>query len=92
MAWTYIGSANCSESAWGRLTKDRVSKAPKLNCRNWECGVLLPLKGASSKVLGHDEGAGPSDDLAMFEGTVPVPMMYPGEEYGVKEPWYPGED
>lgn len=85
LGWTYIGSANCSESAWGRLTKDKVSKAPKLNCRNWECGVLLPLKRA-------DKGAGSVSGLAVFEGTVPVPMMYPGEEYGIKEPWFQGEE
>jgi hypothetical protein len=22
---------------------DRATKKPKLNCRNWECGVLLPV-------------------------------------------------
>lgn len=41
--WTYIGSANLSESAWGRLVKDRETKQPRLNCRNWECGVLVPI-------------------------------------------------
>lgn len=92
MAWTYIGSANCTESAWGRLSKDKISKAPKLNCRNWECGVLLPLRSASSKVSSHDEGLGSAGELAMFESTVPVPMRHPGEEYGVKEPWCQGEE
>ncbi|KAK2764860.1 hypothetical protein FQN54_008557 [Arachnomyces sp. PD_36] len=42
-AWAYVGSANLSESAWGRLVMDRTTKKPKLNCRNWECGVLLPI-------------------------------------------------
>ncbi|RMJ22803.1 hypothetical protein PHISP_06325 [Aspergillus sp. HF37] len=42
-AWAYIGSANLSESAWGRLVQDRTKKQPKLNCRNWECGVLVPV-------------------------------------------------
>ena len=42
--WAYIGSANCSESAWGKLGRDRSSKALKLNCRNWECGVVMPLR------------------------------------------------
>ncbi|KAL8967224.1 MAG: hypothetical protein Q9197_005542, partial [Variospora fuerteventurae] len=43
--YAYIGSANCSESAWGnKLVKDRASKLPKLNCRNWECGVVVPLR------------------------------------------------
>lgn len=97
MAWTYIGSANCTESAWGRLSKDKVTKAPRLNCRNWECGVLVPLTRASkpSKVSGDDEGSGSGSsggDLAMFEDRVPVPMKYPGEEYGMKEPWFQGEE
>lgn len=41
--WAYVGSANLSESAWGRLVKDRETKQPKLNCRNWECGVIVPV-------------------------------------------------
>ncbi|PYH48209.1 uncharacterized protein BP01DRAFT_354054 [Aspergillus saccharolyticus JOP 1030-1] len=42
-AWAYVGSANLSESAWGRLVMDRSTKQPKLNCRNWECGVIVPV-------------------------------------------------
>ncbi|KAL3448542.1 tyrosyl-DNA phosphodiesterase-domain-containing protein [Aspergillus insuetus] len=41
--WAYVGSANFSESAWGRLVQDRSTKQPKLNCRNWECGVIVPV-------------------------------------------------
>ncbi|EFQ28660.1 ubiquitin interaction domain-containing protein [Colletotrichum graminicola M1.001] len=44
-AWAYMGSANLSESAWGRLVKERDSGAPKLTCRNWECGVLVAVDG-----------------------------------------------
>ncbi|KAL8995069.1 MAG: hypothetical protein Q9169_005138 [Polycauliona sp. 2 TL-2023] len=47
-SWVYIGSANCSESAWGRLVKDRQTKMPKLNCRNWECGVIIPFRRAAA--------------------------------------------
>ncbi|KAK5109276.1 hypothetical protein LTR62_007150 [Meristemomyces frigidus] len=43
VAWVYVGSANMSESAWGRLVYDRKAKAWKINCRNWECGVLYPV-------------------------------------------------
>ncbi|KAG5296149.1 tyrosyl-DNA phosphodiesterase domain-containing protein [Histoplasma capsulatum G186AR] len=42
--WTYVGSANLSESAWGRLVLDRATTKPKLNCRNWECGVVIPIR------------------------------------------------
>ncbi|KAI5457904.1 tyrosyl-DNA phosphodiesterase-domain-containing protein [Mariannaea sp. PMI_226] len=44
--WVYVGSANLSESAWGRLVKDRATGRPKLTCRNWECGVVIRVSGA----------------------------------------------
>ena len=34
VAWVYVGSANMSESAWGKLVYDKKEKAWKLNCRN----------------------------------------------------------
>ncbi|KXJ94580.1 tyrosyl-DNA phosphodiesterase I, partial [Microdochium bolleyi] len=40
-AWAYVGSANLSESAWGRLTMDKNTSQQKMTCRNWECGVLV---------------------------------------------------
>lgn len=86
-AWVYIGSANCSESAWGRIGKEKNTGREKLNCRNWECGVVVPVKrGARVK---QDEGAGEEgvESLELFNGLVPVPMVYPGEEYGEKKPW-----
>ncbi|KAI0554935.1 tyrosyl-DNA phosphodiesterase-domain-containing protein [Xylaria curta] len=77
ISWAYLGSANLSESAWGRLVKDRASGQPKLNCRNWECGVLIPIEGETVK-----PGWG---------AFVPVPMVVPGEAYGKsnsKRPWF----
>jgi len=52
VAWAYIGSANMSESAWGKLVQDKKDKTWKLSCRNWECGVLLPV---SAEVLAAQE-------------------------------------
>lgn len=43
VAWKYVGSANLSEAAWGKLTWDRKNKEWKIGCRNWECGVILPV-------------------------------------------------
>ncbi|KAI4736222.1 phospholipase D/nuclease [Aureobasidium sp. EXF-12298] len=43
VAWRYSGSANLSESAWGKLSWDRKNKEWKIGCRNWECGVILPV-------------------------------------------------
>lgn len=80
-SWAYIGSANCSESAWGKLTKDRSTKTPKLNCRNWECGVVIPLGRTGARTSGLDA----------FQGVVPVPMQFPGEAYGNRKPYYYAE-
>lgn len=41
VAWVYVGSSNVSKSAWGELPADRTVK--RITCRNWECGVLLPV-------------------------------------------------
>ncbi|KAJ3946448.1 hypothetical protein N0V92_013390 [Colletotrichum tropicale] len=60
--WAYMGSANLSESAWGRLVKDRESGTAKLSCRNWECGVLVAVGRTagcadSGTRRGADQGA-----------------------------------
>ncbi|KAI9832074.1 MAG: hypothetical protein M1826_002402 [Phylliscum demangeonii] len=80
--WAYVGSANLSESAWGRLSLDRTTKAPKMNCRNWECGVVIPV---SSTAAGADVG------MDVFSGLVPVPMRVPGRGYGSQLPWFGSE-
>ncbi|KAL7806460.1 phospholipase D/nuclease [Trichoderma gracile] len=82
--WAYVGSANLSESAWGRLSRDRSTKAIKMNCRNWECGVILPVP--ESKAVDKARASG---DMAMFAGTVPVPMQVPGPAYASSDrPWF----
>ncbi|KAI7501245.1 phospholipase D/nuclease [Hortaea werneckii] len=84
VAWVYVGSANCSQSAWGNLTtlQDRRSQAKgkgkgkgkgegeeagwKMNCRNWESGVLLPVPEANlgrRRVVDKREGGGASDGV-----------------------------
>ncbi|KAI9797749.1 MAG: hypothetical protein M1835_006921 [Candelina submexicana] len=77
--WAYVGSANLSESAWGRLSQDKVSKGPKLVCRNWECGVLVPIPASDVK-----QPVG----MESFQNSVPVPMQTPGREYGTSKPWF----
>ncbi|RMD44497.1 hypothetical protein DV735_g671, partial [Chaetothyriales sp. CBS 134920] len=47
MGYAYVGSANLSESAWGRLVQATTAKGQrdggaKQNLRNWEAGVILP--------------------------------------------------
>jgi hypothetical protein len=67
----------------GRLVKDRSSKGPKLNCRNWECGVVIPVSEPS--VAGRIVS---TEDMEIFEGHVPVPMQLPGGHYEEKVPWF----
>ncbi|KAM3523849.1 hypothetical protein MY4038_008002 [Beauveria bassiana] len=77
--WAYIGSANLSESAWGRVVKDRSTGSAKMSCRNWECGVVVPVHG----------NPGNGCDITIFSGVVPVPMMVPGRPYkDSDEPWF----
>ncbi|KFA52919.1 hypothetical protein S40293_00945 [Stachybotrys chartarum IBT 40293] len=96
----YVGSANLSESAWGRLVKDRASGKAKMSCRNWECGVVVPLPKVTTK--GHRDGGnggGGSGDrsatdsqvygMDVFAGTVPIPMRVPGRHYEAgDQPWF----
>ena len=103
MAWAYLGSANLSESAWGRLVRDRITKQPKLNIRNWECGVVVPVLTTAPTRDMEAEGKGKEVDrdsygpeagppgMDIFDGVIPVPMVVPGEEYGRKRPWFYSE-
>jgi len=84
IAWVYMGSSNMSESAWGKVTFDRSRKEPKIGCRNWECGVLLPV---SAEVLEKTSGAD-IPTMEVFKGLVDVPFKLPGEEYRGRDPWY----
>ncbi|EEP78247.1 predicted protein [Uncinocarpus reesii 1704] len=87
--WAYIGSANLSESAWGRLVLDRSTTQPKLNCKNWECGVIVPIADRGPSAT-EDRG---NDVDRVFAGSVPVPMEFPAPEYGPDtKPWYFLED
>ncbi|KAI1454946.1 phospholipase D/nuclease [Annulohypoxylon moriforme] len=84
-SYAYVGSANLSESAWGRLTKERGTGNPKITCRNWECGVIVPKSSRDSSE--ESRSSNPSD----FSTTIPVPIQIPGEAYGAtasKRPWF----
>jgi hypothetical protein len=61
----------------GKLTKDRTTGKPKITCRNWECGVVVPVRSS----LGHVAVVEGSEDMSIFQGEVPVPMQVPGEPY-----------
>nr|OQO17799.1 hypothetical protein B0A51_14875 [Rachicladosporium sp. CCFEE 5018] len=85
VAWAYVGSSNMSESAWGKLVYDKKAKEWKVTCRNWECGVLIPV------LTGKEANWDSTNDLAdmsVFDGVVKPPFMIPGVEYDGREPWY----
>ncbi|KAK7963670.1 tyrosyl-DNA phosphodiesterase domain-containing protein [Apiospora saccharicola] len=93
-AWGYVGSANLSESAWGRLTSDKKTGKPKLSCRNWECGVVIPAAQPGVESVPANR-ASPSD-LSVFLGSIPVSIVANGDDnYGrarTKRPWLFLED
>ncbi|KAL1868978.1 hypothetical protein Plec18167_007980 [Paecilomyces lecythidis] len=91
----------------GRLVQDRSTKEPKLNCRNWECGVVIPIiqqgpEVEASRNLGTVSNEKSSverknekefDFAPLFDTKVPVPMKLPGRPYGPgMKPWYYMED
>lgn len=90
-AWAYVGSANFSESAWGKLTFNKTTKVSKLTCRNWECGVLVPVARRTDTPVADetaDVSKGDNKLDEVFAGTVPVPMVWPGASMSGKRPWY----
>ncbi|KAJ5368241.1 uncharacterized protein N7496_008001 [Penicillium cataractarum] len=100
--WAYVGSANISESAWGRLVKDRSTGQLKLNCRNWECGVLVPVTSPGGRAYSQASDAttatldaAPASQLQpqlpaqIFQDTIPVPMKLPGADLTEsRAPWF----
>ncbi len=71
------------------MVQDKATKAPKLTCRNWECGVVIPISGPVD--INEDEMGNPPDaeGLAWLNRVVPVPMRYPGDSFEgtTKTPW-----
>ncbi|KAH8689649.1 tyrosyl-DNA phosphodiesterase-domain-containing protein [Talaromyces proteolyticus] len=97
VAWAYVGSANLSESAWGRLVQDRATKEPKLNCRNWECGVLVPITKVSESAVNDKQGKKEKEeengDIEQIFNPIPVPMRVPAPSFSANpnlKPWYGG--
>ncbi|GME26339.1 phospholipase d nuclease [Neofusicoccum parvum] len=88
VAWAYIGSHNLTSSAWGTLSKDRATQALKVTCRNYECGVIVPVPAERMNGGVEDEAPG----YEVFDGTVEIPLEMPGDEYGDKSPWYMGQE
>ncbi|KAH8724143.1 tyrosyl-DNA phosphodiesterase-domain-containing protein [Phaeosphaeriaceae sp. PMI808] len=81
VAWIYVGSANVSESAWGGQKVVKSGQMGNLNIRNWECGVVMAVP---REKMAEAKGV---PTMSVFEGTIEVPFVYPGQNYGDKLPW-----
>ena len=89
LGYYYVGSANCSGSAWGQESNDRKSGGKKVTVRNWEVGVLMPVY-APEGVGAEGDGEVTVEDPA--NAGVPLTMVVPGKgilESG-KVPWSGG--
>src|SRR4051794_19086528 len=68
----------------GKLVINRVLKKPTISCRNWECGVIIPIHTQGSNAFGNR-----STKATIFEDVVPVPMKKPGRTIDAENsPWY----
>lgn len=80
----------------GKVVQDRIRKEPKLNCRNWECGVLVPITESPSASTSDEEekkdesnSVAEGDIVQIFSSMVPVPMRVPAPSLGRElKPWY----
>ncbi|KAK4968153.1 hypothetical protein LTR66_011849 [Elasticomyces elasticus] len=88
VAWVYTGSANLSASAWGTRVFDRVRKEWKINCRNWECGVIVPVSVPDSGLDTNEK----VPEMGCFKGVLDLPFVYPGRQYEGREPWFKPKD
>ncbi|PUU73660.1 hypothetical protein B9Z19DRAFT_1094679 [Tuber borchii] len=72
---------------------DRSTKTPKMNCKNWECGVLFPVVAKDGgRTLG---GTSPLESkrkvalgMEVFGKAIPVPMKVPAEPLEGQRPWF----
>lgn len=85
VAWAYIGSHNLTQAAWGSLSTDRSTKSLKVSCRNYECGVIVPVvqENVSDNV---EEDEVPR--IEVFKEKMDIPFEVPGERYGDRKPWF----
>ena len=97
VSWQYVGSANLSESAWGKLSWDRKQKEWKIGCRNWECGVIVSVmeEEKPGRKLGSSEVVVLSDDEEDAEtdsGDVETDDEDEGEKKAVEKTSIPSMD
>ncbi len=85
-AWVYVGSANLSESAWGSQKMLKSKKLSSLNIKNWECGIVMPVPKEKLEGTQLDDSGIPP--MRVFDGTIEIPFVFPGQEYNGRQPWF----
>lgn len=85
-AWVFTGSHNLSEAAWGGQKVLKDGTVGGLNIKNWECGIVMPVPESSLEKLRLVDGEIPP--MKVFEAIMEMPFVYPGNEYGTKQPWF----
>jgi hypothetical protein len=84
-----VGSANLSESAWGKIVRDAKRKENKLVCRNWECGVLVPAINSAKRDADLEIVRQADQSLSqLFRGCLDIPFDIPAPPYGDQDPWF----
>jgi Tyrosyl-DNA phosphodiesterase len=91
-AWVYVGSHNLSEAAWGKVSKDRQRNEYKMVCRNWECGVLVPVKRSANQTSSNGAGSERQPDerkdlRQLFQPLWDIPFEIPGQPHR-RDPWF----
>ncbi|KAF8940875.1 hypothetical protein BGZ47_007578 [Haplosporangium gracile] len=93
--WFYVGSANCTESAWGTMSNKRSGDLQGLciNIRNWELGVVYmietedEMEELNRRYRGSGRGTDDEPDQTFF-GPLPLPYRRPLTPYYAEdEPW-----
>jgi hypothetical protein len=82
-AWAYVGSANLSESAWGKVVP---GKETRFLCRNWECGVVMPVLEEDARKV---QWMGDIPDIGILLYVLEVPFKTGNEfRYLGEKPWF----
>lgn len=80
--YTQIFGADVNNDHRGKIVTDKATKQAKITCRNWECGVVMPLTNT-------DISSTSMVNLKDFERAVPVPVQQPPRPYAANEqPWF----
>lgn len=68
----------------GKLVKDAKTKQPKLNCRNWECGVVFPVPASLAESASQEVGSKVARSLSSVREGLDRGLEDMGETEGME--------